>query len=158
MTKADRDDTMSQRYGTRAERVQYAVLGTVTTLLVIATAVFFYLQNRGPHVTYSLTSFEVTSDTRVLVTWQLSRVEGTPAYCVVRAQNDQHQDVGYATVTVAAGPATVQTSYQLATESRATTAEVLGCSDNATVRAPQPNFAPGVPIPPQQSPGIAPAG
>ena len=158
MTNADNRDTMSQRYGTRADRVQYTVLGIVTGLLVIATGVFFYLQNRGPQVTYALTSFSVVDDTHVTVTWQLTRREGTPAYCVIRAQNVAHQDVGYATVTVAPGPATVQTSFRLVTESRATTAEVLGCAATARVRAPEPNFAPGVPIPAQPSPGIAPAG
>jgi hypothetical protein len=148
---------INARYGSGTDRVQYIVLGVVTALLVAATAVFFYLQNSGPKVTYALTSFSVVSDTKVTVTWQMTRPLGAEVYCVIRAQDVAHQDVGYATVTVAPGPATVQTSYRMNTESRATTAEVLACSTSRSVHAPQPNFAPGVPIPVQPSPGIAPA-
>lgn len=143
-------------YRRPAERIQYIVLGVITSLLIAGTAVLFYLQNSEPRVTYSLTSFEVVSDTTVSVTWQMTRPAQTATYCVIRAQNDQRQDVGYATVTVAAGAAVTQMSYRMATESRATTAEVLGCSVNENVRAPQPNFAPGVVIPSQAPPGVAP--
>lgn len=130
-----------------------ALLGSV---LAAALVVFAYVVSTSPTVNFSLTAFEVVSDTSVRVTWQVSREPDTVSYCVLRAQNDQRQDVGYATVTVAAGPGQAQVTYHLTTESRAILAEVLACSNRPTMRVAAPNFPPGVNPPEQVPPGVAP--
>lgn len=155
MTERANEPTTA-RYQTSRERTQYIVLGVITALLIAGTSVLFYLQNSGPGVTFSLTSFEVLDDQRVSVTWQMNRPADLDTYCVVRAQDSQRRDVGYATVTVAGGAPTTQMTYRLNTESRATTVEVLACASNQHVRAPQPNFPPGVGAPSQPPPGVAP--
>jgi hypothetical protein len=68
---------------------------------------------------------------------------------VLRAQNEKHADVGYATVRITRGRDYVQTTYPLATYGRATTAEVLGCAPNDPPRVDPPQFLPGTTNPPQ---------
>ena len=69
--------------------------------------------------------------------------------CVLRAQSESHADVGYATVTISPGREYVQATYPLATSSRATTAEVLGCAAGEAPRVDPPQFLPGTTNPSQ---------
>ena len=79
------------------------------------------------------------------------------AYCVLRAQDQRKTDVGYATLTLPAGEKRFDVTYGLKTESRAVLAQILGCSNTLPVRVPPPNFPPGVVIPAQDPPGVAPS-
>jgi hypothetical protein len=69
--------------------------------------------------------------------------------CVIRAQSETHADVGYATVTISPGREYVRATYPLATSSRATAAEVLGCEVGDAPRVDPPQFVPGTTNPPQ---------
>ena len=73
--------------------------------------------------------------------------------CVIRGQGEDHADVGYATVTISPGRSYVQATYPLATSSRATAVEVLGCSDDGPPRVDPPQFVPGT-VNPSQVPTI----
>jgi hypothetical protein len=108
-------------------------------------------------VSSRLNAFTVISDQQVSITAEVSRPANTTTYCVLRAQDANRVDVGYATVTVPAGQATVAFSYPLNTESLAVVAEVLNCSATLPMRVPAPNFPPGVKIPSQPLPGVAPS-
>ena len=127
----------------------------ISTVL-IAAAASAYFTHRAQATTFSLTTFVVASDTSIDMKWQIARPENQTTYCVIRAQNDQRSDVGYATVTIAAGSAVTDFSYTLRTESKAVLAEVLGCGASTQLRVPTPNFPPGAKIPAQDSPGVAP--
>ena len=148
---------IQERYGSRTvnPRRQWALLGFATLLIAGAAAVFF--NHRAQATSFSLTKFVVTSDTSVNLTWEIARPENHITYCVVRAQNDQRSDVGYATITIPAGPAVTDVSYTLRTESPAVLAEVLGCGSSTRLRVPAPNFPPGAKIPVQDAPGVAPS-
>ena len=149
-------DFLRERYGRTTFVARQRVAVAVGAVVALAAIAFIYRVSTAPTVRFELSAFEVVDEATVSVSWQVSRAADTTSYCVVRAQNDKRQDVGYATVTVAAGPARVHMTYHLATESAAVLAEVLACSDQPTMRAPRPDFPPGV-IPPQQAaPGVAP--
>ena len=147
---------IQQRYGYREvnSKSQIAVLAIIT--VIIAGAAAMYFNHRAQSTTFSLTSFVVTSDKTVDMTWQIARPENQVTYCVVRAQNDQRSDVGYSTVTIPAGPTVADFTYTLNTESKAVLAEVLGCGATTQLRVPTPNFPPGAKIPAQDPPGVAP--
>ena len=147
---------LTARYGTVSGPRRARIIAAVGSALTVAVVTFAYLVSTSPSVRFALTAFDVIDDTSVSVTWSVTRAPDATSYCVVRAQDANRQDVGYATVEVAGGPAQVQMTYHLATESRAVLAEVLACSDRAAMRAPAPNFAPGVKIPDQLPPGVAP--
>jgi hypothetical protein len=148
---------MQARYGTsRRKATPYLV--SLLVLIVAATLWGGWHYKQSHQIVSSrLNAFTVISDHQVSVTTEVSRPENTTTYCVLRAQNADHVDVGYATVTVPAGQRTVTFSYPLNTESRAVLAEVLNCSATLSMRVPPPDFPPGVKIPSQPLPGVAPS-
>lgn len=144
------------RYGYRTVNSRSRIVLLATATLLIAAAAAAYFNHRAQATTFSLTTFIVSSDTAVDMTWEIARPENQVTYCVIRAQNDQRADVGYATVTIPAGPPVTDFSYTLRTESPAVLAEVLGCGSSTRLRVPTPNFPPGAKIPAQDAPGVAP--
>ena len=152
----DLSPEMQARYGTaRRGSTPYFVAALV---LIVAAAFWGGWHYKQSHAIVSsrLAAFKVISDSKVSISVEVSRPENTTTYCVLRAQNIRRIDVGYATVTVPAGRATVAFNYPLNTESRAVVAEVLNCSASLAMRVPPPDFPPGVKIPSQPSPGVAP--
>lgn len=147
---------IQERYGLKNRALKKRVIVIFATGLTLAFVIFGYIMLNRPHVAFQLQAFTVTSDTQVDVTWQVSRSVGTATYCAVRAQDTNRQDVGYAIVTVKSGPAIVTQNYSMATESLATVVEVLGCGTTPNLQVPVANFPPGVGIPEQKSPGVAP--
>lgn len=147
---------IQQRYGYRQVNSTSRVISLALATVAIAAAAAMYFNHRAQATTFSLTTFVVTSDSTVDMTWQIARPENEQTYCVIRAQNDQRSDVGYATVAIPAGDPVVDFAYTLTTESTAVLAEVLGCGASAQLRVPTPNFPPGAKIPAQLSPGVAP--
>lgn len=149
-------DYLRDRYGRASFVARQRLLASVGSLVTIVAVALIYRISTAPPVRFELSGFDVVNAASVSVTWEVSRAADTESYCVVRAQNDKRQDVGYATVTIPAGPPQAHMTYHLATESSATLAEVLACSDRPTMRVARPNFPPGVTPPQQALPGVAP--
>lgn len=148
---------MQARYGTsRQVWTPYLVTGLV---IIVAAALWGGWHYKQSHAIVSsrLDAFNVVGNHKVNIKVEVSRPTNTTTYCVLRAQNANRVDVGYATVTIPPGQATVAFSYPLNTESSAVLAEVLNCSATLPMRVPPPNFPPGVKIPSQPSPGVAPS-
>ena len=141
---------MAARYGEdRSRRGTYLLAGVlIAVFLVIVALVTYWVSASGPST--QLIQFSVVSDQRVDIHFEVSRDGHGSTTCVLRAQGEHHDDVGYASVTIAPGPAYLQATYPLATAARAVTAEVLGCSDKGSPRVQGPNFAPGTVNPSQQ--------
>jgi len=144
------------RYGVRRRRVVPVLVGVLIAGLVSGSLAYATYRQQNPSVSAQLLTFEVVSPTQVNVTWELARGPELTTYCVVRAQDNYRADVGYATVTVAGGNKYEQITYPLTTNGQAVLAEVLGCSNSQKMRVPPANFPPGVKIPDQVSPGVAP--
>jgi hypothetical protein len=148
---------MQARYGT-ARRGTTPFLITVLVLIIVAACWGgWHYKQSNPIVSSRLAAFKVISDNQVNITAEVSRPANTTTYCVLRAQNIRRIDVGYSTVTVPAGRETVVFTYPLNTESLAVVAEVLKCSATLPMRVPPPDFPPGVKIPNQPLPGVAPS-
>lgn len=144
---------LAARYGeNRSRRGTYVLAGVVIAVfLAIVGLVTYWVSAAGP--SSQLIQFTVVSDQRVDVRFEVSRDGSRTTTCVLRAQGVHHDDVGYASVTIAPGPAYVQATYPLATAGRAVTAEVLGCADGGQPKVPDPNFAPGT-VNPSQQPAV----
>lgn len=147
---------MQARYGVRRSRLFPILTGVLIAALVAGGTAYASFKRQNPTVSAQLLTFNVISETQVDITWEINRGANTTSYCVVRAQDDRRTDVGYATVTVEAGSPYQQVTYPLATASTAVLAELLGCSANQSLRVPPANFPPGVKIPQQPAPGVAP--
>lgn len=154
--KSDLPLNIQQRYGLNRTQKLPIAIAVMTAVLVAGGLGFANLRKSQPALDWGLRAFNVESDTKVAVVWEVVRAENQDTYCVLRAQDDRRLDVGYATVLIEGGEKKVTMSYDLATESLAVLVEVLGCSDKPEMRVPPANFPPGVKIPAQQSPGFAP--
>ncbi len=155
---ADQPEYIQQRYGYKKPTLIPRIISIILIGVSVAGATFYFVSHRSQTVSFRLSAFTVNSDTSVSVSWQIARPANTTVYCVVRAQNDKRIDVGYATVTIDKPGSVTQIDeiYTLRTESKAVLAEVLGCSVNKVQRVPAPDFPPGVQIPAQDPPGVAP--
>ena len=155
---ADQPEYIQQRYGYKKPTLLPRVISILLIGLTVAGMTFYFVSHRSHGVGFRLSAFTVNSDTSVTVSWQIARPANTTVYCVLRAQNDKRVDVGYATVTVEKPGSVTEVNeiYTMRTESKAVLAEVLGCSVNKAQRVPAPDFPPGVQIPAQDPPGVAP--
>lgn len=150
-------DHLKERYGVGKNRWQQIVSVIIILLSIIGLVVFTKIKSDSPSTAGELIKFKVNSPTEVDVVWKIQRPADRASYCAVRAQDLAQTDVGYAIVKIAPGEKLLTTSYKLATNGKAALAEILGCGDSAALRVPPPNFPPGVQIPQQQPPGIAPS-
>jgi len=141
---------MAARYGTDRPERGLRLLVTVVALAFVAVVGVITWRMADTGAQSTLVRFDVASDSRVDVTFDVVRDGTTETTCVLRARAENHADVGYATVRITPGRDELQVGYPLATAARATTAEVLGCADAATPRVDPPQFVPGTVNPPQQ--------
>jgi len=140
---------MAARYGVgRAPRGLMAVVAVVVVVFLAVIGVITW-RLATPGVQTDLLRFVVVDDHRVDVTFDVRRDSVSETVCVLRAQDEHHADVGYASVRITPGREYVQATYPLATSSRATIAEVLGCGVGEPPRVDPPQFLPGTTNPPQ---------
>ena len=144
------------RYGVRRRRVVPFLIGILFAGVLTGILAYAAYRQQNPSISQRLLTFEIISPTQVNVTWELSRGPVLATYCVIRAQDAASTDVGYATVTIAGGSDYEQITYSLTTNGQTFAAEVLGCSNSPEMRVPPANFPPGVKIPQQVAPGVAP--
>lgn len=103
-------------------------------------------------VPFALISWASLDAHRVHVLWKLD-ARSERQWCVIRAQDFDHFDVGFAVVPVAAGTGSVE--YELTTLERPLAVDVEAC-DSDPYALPGPQFPPGVLPPAQIAPGLAP--
>lgn len=147
---------IQQRYGVdRRQKLPIFLAAVLAAVVALGLAMANYRQ-ANPSLDWKLISFNIENDKKVSVSWTVARSSDKDTYCVLRAQDGKRMDVGYATVLIPAGQADVDITYRLSTESLAVLAEVLGCGYQPEMRVPPANFPPGVKIPAQEPPGLAP--
>lgn len=152
---------LAARYGTgRPWWARLAqVLAVVLVLAALAIGAWRGWQLSNPDATARLLAFDVVSPARVDVTFEVELPEGQAGTCVLRAQDGNRHDVGYASVLVgpAQGGTRVAGTYPLATRAEAVIAEVLGCAAGDRVpTVDPPQFPPGTSNP-SQAPSLSPA-
>lgn len=149
----DLSPEMAARYGTGRRRTGPVALAVVAGLVFVSIIGYVTWRLGSPAVQANIIRFSVVSDQKVDVVFEVHRTGESATTCVLRAQGFDHADVGYASVTITPGRSYVQPTYPLATSSRATTVEVLGCSDDGPPRVDAPQFVPGT-VNPSQVPTI----
>ena len=150
----DLSPALRARYGLVPVARWKVVVGAVVALVLVAAAGYAGWRIVNPAVTATVVAFRVVSPQEVAVTFDLNRPPDRTAVCVVRAQDESHHDVGYATVTVPPGSGHLLPTYRIATRATATIAEVLGCGLDVAPQVQAPQFPPGTANPPQQ-PSVA---
>lgn len=149
----DLSQEMAARYGTDRPRRGTTALAIVAIVVFVGIIGYVTWRLGSPAVQSNIIRFSVVSDEKVDVLFEVHRTGESATTCVLRGQGIDHADVAYATVTITPGRSYVQATYPLATSSRATTVEVLGCSDDGPPRVDPPQFVPGT-VNPSQVPTI----
>jgi Domain of unknown function (DUF4307) len=139
---------MRERYGVGRRNIGMIVVVIIVIALFFA-AVAWATTNLGREAAqYRLLTWKVTGPTAVDVEFEVRNSTDEAAVCVVRAQDENRFDVGYAIVTVPPGSDYVRVPYELVTLAPAFAVELLGCEAGREPNVPAPNFPPGV-APPQ---------
>lgn len=128
----------ADRYGDadRGSRVMGKVIAVVLALLVggllVAGVYTMWRLNQTPDITGEAIGVEVVDDTRVDLSFTVTREEpGTPAYCIIRAQEESKGELGRREVYVPPSENnTIQIDASVFTTGRAFVADVYGCGDD----------------------------
>jgi hypothetical protein len=140
---------LEARYGVRRIRPWQRAIAALVGLVVLGSVLYAGWLITNPGITFNVLAFRMPSATRTVVTFDIQRPGDRTVVCVVRAQDINRHDVGYATVKIAPGAAYVQTTYPLATRAAASIVEVLGCGEDSAPHVAGPDFPPGTSNPPQ---------
>jgi len=141
---------MQARYGMDQRPIgRYIVVGLVVLGFIVGV-VFVWLNLTADRVQFRLLAWEAVSAERVDVTFEVRAPANVDALCIVRAQDSQRIDLGYAEVPVPAGEEYRLVEYRLRTVAPAYAAEVLECiAAGDQLRVPGPQFPPGIAQPEQ---------
>jgi uncharacterized protein (DUF58 family) len=165
MAPDPRDDEVTRmlaaRYGTRNQDRRLVVVIAVCAAALLGFLSWATLVGATPPASGTLLTYSLSSDSEIQVSFQVRTRPGLegPFICVLRAQDAQRIDVGYALVDIRATDGATQTvTYTLSTRTRGRVVEVLGCDQGTDIppTVPQPQFPPGVLAPEQSPPGRAP--
>lgn len=144
---------LHERYGIRPPSpLRWIAVGLA---LVVAVPTGIYAASRyvsTQQVPFALISWASVDEQHVQLLWKLDPV-AKQRWCVLRAQDFDHFDVGFAVVPVAAGVDSVE--YEMATLERPLAVDVEACETDPYA-LPGPQFPPGVRPPVQAAPGLTP--
>lgn len=126
-----------------------------TAIVIIVVAIFlaavaWATVNMGKESAQSrLLTWTVTAPDQVDLEFEVLNPSTDPAFCVVRAQDSKHIDLGYSTIRIPPSEGYVRVPYRLVTLAPAFAVELLGCAIGEEPNVSPPHFPPGV-APPQQ--------
>lgn len=144
----DLPDDLQDRYGV-GRRPWGTIAAIVVVLAIFLVGVgFATVMLAKPSVQSKLLVWSIVSPEHVDATFEVRSTTSESISCVLRAQDQDRADVGYATIPVTTTDGYAQIRYQLRTLARAYVVELLGC-DLDTTRIQGPQFPPGVAPPPQ---------
>lgn len=144
---------LHERYGIRPPSPLRWIALALAAVVALPTGIYAasrYVATQ--QVPFALISWAALDEHRVHVLWKLD-ASSKRQWCVVRAQDFDHFDVGFAVVPVSAGVDSVE--YELATLERPLAVDIEAC-DTDPYALPGPQFPPGVRPPAQAAPGLAP--
>ena len=120
-------------------------------ILIFASAIMFVTFSLAQkEIQFRLLAWDANSPEKVDINFEVRKPADLAVTCVLRAQDKNRIDVGYAEVNVSAGSDYNQLTYPLRTLAPAYTAEVLTCvQQGEPTRVPGPQFPAGV-APPEQ--------
>ncbi|AWH92474.1 DUF4307 domain-containing protein [Dietzia lutea] len=115
-----------------AGKVVAVLLVLLVGALLVAGVVTMYRLNQTPDISGEATGVEVVDSGRVDLTFTVTREEpGTPAYCIIRAQEESKGELGRREVYVPPSQnGTVEITASVFTTDRAFIADVYGCGED----------------------------
>jgi hypothetical protein len=140
---------MRARYGLDKRRLSPIVISVVVTVLFLAGVTFAGLMLVRDDVRHQLITWTVVAPDRADATFDVSRDGNDEVVCILRAQDSKRIDVGYAEIVIPPGDDVVTIDYSLRTVAPAFAVEVLACERPDELRAPGPQFPPGIAVPEQ---------
>jgi len=140
---------MQERYGLDRRPVGRWIAATVLALAFVGALGFVTVGLTASTVEARLVTWDDVAPDRVDISFEVRRQAADEVTCVLRAQDQDRIDVGYATATIPPGDARVRVDYALRTLAPAYTVELLGCAADGPPSVPPPQFPPGV-VPPDQ--------
>ncbi len=140
---------MRERYGMDRRPIGRWITVAVLAVAFAGTLVFVGTNVLQNPVEFRLVAWEVQGPDHVDVQISVDRPAEGDVTCVIRAQDRNHIDLGYAVVPIPPGEGGILLDYPLATLTEAYAVELLGCAVDAEPGVSPPQFPPGV-VPPAQ--------
>lgn len=141
---------MRERYGLDHNPWPARILAMVVIAAYAAVVVYVTVQMSTDNVESRILTWEQPLPDRVDVTFDVTKPEGLPVACALRAQDSDRVDLGYAEVRLSTGAGYVQQTYRMRVIGPVALVEVLGCGEaGEPLRVPAPAFPPGVVAPVQ---------
>lgn len=140
---------MQARYGMDRKPIGAWIATAALVLAFVGAMVFVGLNVTGNPIEDRLVAWEVQGPDHVEVTFSVNKPQDAAVTCVIRAQDENRIDLGYALVDVAPGSTDALVTYPLRTLAPAFTVELLGCGIGGAPNVAPPQFPPGV-VPPEQ--------
>ena len=142
---------MQERYGLDRRPIGRWIAVSAVILAFAGALAFVVAAMSKGGVETRLITWKVIAPDHVDITFQASPDSAMPVDCVLRAQDANRIDVGYATLTIPPQDAdnVVISTFAMRTLAPAYTVELLGCAAGESPRVPAPQFPPGV-VPPEQ--------
>ena len=119
------------------QRVLAVLLAVTVVVFAVALARFAYDRYGGEQVRGTVRTFEILSDSALTMELDVAKTAGAKAYCVIRARGADGLEVGRDIAVVDAvgtQDERVRGTFRLATERRAVTAELFGCTPDVISR------------------------
>jgi len=140
---------MQARYGMDRRPIGTWIAATVLVIAFVGALAFVAVGVTGNPIEFRLVSWSVAGPDRVDITFSVNRPADADVTCVLRAQDDNRIDLGYAVAEIPAGRTDELITYPMRTVAPAFTVELLGCSVDGLPGVAPPQFPPGV-VPPEQ--------
>ncbi len=147
---------MRQRYGLDSNPWPGRIAAAAVILGCAAALAFFAVRLTDGPTDARLLVWQQPQPDRLDITFDVTKPAGLTVACVLRAQDAQRVDLGYAQAELRSAQEYVQLTYQMRVIGPASYVEILACGPSGEpLRVPPPAFPPGV-VPPEQ-PWTAPA-
>lgn len=148
------DQTMSpamrERYGLDRSPWPGRLIGSLVVAGFLVAMGYVGVQMARTPIDAQILVWQQPSPDRVDITFEVRRPAGLALTCVLRAQDADRVDVGYAEAELPAGADYAQQTYRMRVIAPAGVIEILGCDESGQPqRVPPPAFPPGV-VPPAQ--------
>ena len=144
-----------ERYGIKPRNP--LLRGLIWTLSLIVVGYIFLQINQGQqnNIETRLISWEVSSPTTVEITWNVSQSSNRPLFCILRAQDSEQFDVGFAIFKIPDPMEDSQFTQTLQTTESSYAVLNPRCEQNVSTLT-GPHFRPGLLPPAQKAPLFAP--
>lgn len=144
------DAAMRERYGLDRNPWPARIIVGAVVVIYVGLLIFFGARLTTDPIDARLLLWQQPQPDRVDLLFEVNKPTDQAVTCVLRGQDSDRIDVGYATVEVPAGQGYVQQEYQLRVIAPASLIELLACGPaGEPLRVPPAAFPPGI-VPPEQ--------